>query len=93
MIVKLNRVPAVLFALSAMFFWWDATQKGWAIDIYEQMTVQLVTRIPDPCEVQQKLKALDNPRYDPGEVDGDPGQQTRQAWLNYVFDRKAAQYE
>jgi len=54
-----------------------------------------ITRVPDPnCipsakEIQQRLKDLDDPRYDPGKPDGIIGKQSQVAWDNYVCDQYA----
>ncbi len=40
-------------------------------------------------EIQQRLKDLDDPRYDPGKVDGIPGQDTMRGWNNLIKDRYA----
>ena len=45
--------------------------------------------IPSAREIQQRLKDLDDPRYDPGKVDGIPGQDTMRGWNNLIKDRYA----
>ena len=45
--------------------------------------------IPSVMEIQQRLKDLNEPRYDPGKVDGIPGKMTVTAWDNFVCDRFA----
>ncbi len=52
-------------------------------------------RVPDPNyipsarQIQQSLKDLDDPRYDPGPIDGIPGPKMIEGWDNYVCDRYA----
>ena len=54
-----------------------------------------IIRIPDPNyipsarQIQQSLKDLDNPRYDPGPIDGIPGPKMITGWDNYVCDQYA----
>ena len=45
--------------------------------------------IPSAREIQQRLKDLDDPRYDPGEIDGIPGPEMIRGWDNYICDRYA----
>jgi len=45
--------------------------------------------IPSIREIQRRLKELDNPRYDPGKLDGIVGKQTQTAWNNYECDKQA----
>jgi hypothetical protein len=92
--VKVAYLPtavAVLFLLTAEKV---ADFRAYQEQINDQATyiAQLENRIPDPCEIQRKLKHLGNPRYDPGRIDGDPGTETRRAWLNWTFDNKAEKY-
>ncbi len=52
-------------------------------------------RVPDPNfipsarQIQQSLKDLDNPRYDPGPIDGIPGPKMIKGWDNYICDQYA----
>ena len=54
-----------------------------------------IIRIPDPnCipsakEIQERLTALGNPRYDPNGIDGVIGKDSRTAWDNYICDQQA----
>lgn len=45
--------------------------------------------IPSAREIQQRLKDLDNPRYDPGPIDGIPGPKMIEGWDNLIEDRYA----
>jgi len=45
--------------------------------------------IPSAHEIQSRLKALGDPRYDPGKIDGIPGPNTIEAWDNYTKDQFA----
>lgn len=60
----------------------------------EQKTVRII-RIPDPnyipspMEIQQALKDLNEPRYDPGRIDGIIGRESQAAWDNYINDQSA----
>lgn len=45
--------------------------------------------IPSALDIQQRLKDLDVPRYDPGKVDGIIGKQSITAWDNYSCDQHA----
>jgi len=47
--------------------------------------------IPSAREIQQRLKDLNDPRYDPNKIDGIIGYQTESqiAWDNYICDRYA----
>ena len=62
--------------------------------IQTQQTVKII-RIPDPNyipsarQIQQQLKDLDNPRYDPGPIDGIPGPKMIRGWDNLIIDRYA----
>ena len=62
--------------------------------IQTQKQVNMI-RVPDPNyipsarQIQQSLKDLDNPRYDPGKIDGIPGPDTITAWDNLIEDRYA----
>jgi hypothetical protein len=51
--------------------------------------IQALNYIPSPRQIQQSLKDLDDPRYDPGKVDGIPGPDTITAWNNLIKDRYA----
>jgi hypothetical protein len=57
--------------------------------IVKLVPVSDLNYIPSPREIQQSLKDLDDPRYDPGKVDGIPGVITMEAWDNLVKDRYA----
>jgi hypothetical protein len=59
------------------------------IQTQKQVRVPDTNYIPSPREIQQKLKDLDDPRYDPGKVDGIPGPDTITAWNNLIKDRYA----
>ena len=65
----------------------------WCI-IQTQQKVKII-RVPDPNyipsarEIQQRLKDLDDPRYDPNGVDGKIGPKTIKAWDNLICDRYA----
>jgi len=54
-----------------------------------------IIRIPDPncipsaTEIQERLTALGNPRYDPNGIDGVIGKDSRTAWDNYICDQQA----
>ena len=62
--------------------------------IQTQKQVKII-RVPDPNfipsarQIQQSLKDLDNPRYDPGPIDGIPGPKMISGWDNYIMDRYA----
>ena len=45
--------------------------------------------IPSAREIQQRLKDLDDPRYDPGPIDGIPGPKMITGWDNLIKDRYA----
>lgn len=45
--------------------------------------------IPSQREIQQRLKDLDKPRYDPNGIDGHIGTDSRTAWDNYTKDQYA----
>lgn len=60
------------------------TQKSKVIYIYVQDP-----KIPSARRIQQRLKELDNPRYDPGKLDGIPGPNTMEGWNNYTKDQFA----
>ena len=45
--------------------------------------------IPSAREIQQRLKDLDDPRYDPGPIDGIPGPKMIRGWDNLIIDRYA----
>ena len=45
--------------------------------------------IPSAKEIQQRLRELGNPRYDPGKIDGIIGSKSRMAWDNYICDQFA----
>ena len=60
------------------------TQESKVVYIYIQDP-----NIPSAREIQQKLKDLDDPRYDPGKVDGKPGPDTMRGWDNHTCDRYA----
>ena len=45
--------------------------------------------IPSQREIQQRLKDLNDPRYDPNGVDGIIGKDSRAAWDNYTCDKYA----
>ena len=45
--------------------------------------------IPSAREIQQRLKDLDDPRYDPGKVDGIIGKKSIAAWDNFTCDQYA----
>jgi len=47
--------------------------------------------IPSCKEIQIWLKALNDPRYDPGPIDGIPGPKMRIGWDNYICDQCAIQ--
>lgn len=48
-----------------------------------------VQTIPSAIEIQQKLKIIGKPRYDPGKIDGKVGRKTQTAWDNYICDQYA----
>ena len=62
--------------------------------IQTQQQVKII-RVPDPNyipsarEIQQRLKDLDDPRYDPGPIDGIPGPKMITGWDNLIKDRYA----
>lgn len=60
------------------------TQKSKVVYIYVQDP-----NIPSAREIQRRLKELDNPRYDPGKIDGIPGPNTLEGWNNYTCDQYA----
>jgi len=63
-----------------------------AARIYRNQIVKLVpvqAPIQSVREIQQRLKDLDNPRYDPGLIDGIPGPNTMTGWNNLIKDRYA----
>ena len=45
--------------------------------------------IPSVHDIQRRLKALNDPRYDPGKIDGIIGSKSRTAWDNYTCDQFA----
>ena len=45
--------------------------------------------IPSARQIQQSLKDLGDPRYDPGPIDGIPGPKMIKGWDNYICDRYA----
>lgn len=45
--------------------------------------------IPSVHDIQRRLKALDDPRYDPGKIDGILGPNTMEGWNNLIKDRHA----
>ena len=45
--------------------------------------------IPSAREIQERLTALGNPRYDPNGIDGVIGKDSRTAWDNYICDQQA----
>lgn len=45
--------------------------------------------IPSAREIQQRLKDLDDPRYDPGPIDGISGPKMIRGWDNYICDQYA----
>ena len=51
--------------------------------------VPVQSPIPSAIEIQQRLKDLDNPRYDPGKVDGIIGKQSQKVWDDYIKDQFA----
>ena len=57
--------------------------------IVKLVPVSDLSYIPSPREIQQSLKDLDDPRYDPGKVDGIPGPDTIRGWDNLIKDRYA----
>ena len=46
-------------------------------------------KIPSVHDIQRRLKDLDDPRYDPGRIDGIPGPNTVTGWNNYTKDQFA----
>jgi len=62
--------------------------------IQTQQQVKII-RVPDPNyipsarEIQERLTALGNPRYDPNGIDGVIGKDSRTAWDNYICDQYA----
>ena len=60
------------------------TQKAQVVYIFD-------TNIPSAFEIQQKLKDLNDPRYDPGKVDGVIGKKSITAWDNFTCDQFAKQ--
>lgn len=61
------------------------TQEAKVVYIY----VQDPNCIPSAREIQQRLKDLDDPRYDPGPIDGIPGPKMTRGWDNLIMDRYA----
>ncbi len=59
------------------------------IVIHKIIKVVDPNEIPSAREIQERLKALGNPRYDPGKIDGIPGPKMIRGWDNYVMDRYA----
>ena len=59
--------------------------------VIKLVPVQDPNYIPSPRDIQQRLKDLDDPRYDPGKIDGIIGIDTRSqiAWDNLIKDRYA----
>ena len=66
-----------------------------ALSIAVHLAKPQIVYIPDPnyipsvMAIQQNLKALDDPRYDPGPIDGIPGPNTITGWDNYTKDQHA----
>jgi hypothetical protein len=60
------------------------TQESKVVYIYVQDP-----NIPSAREIQQRLKDLDDPRYDPGPIDGKPGPKMIRGWDNLIIDRYA----
>jgi len=63
------------------------TQEANKVYVY----IQDPNSIPSAKEIQQRLKALGKPRYDPGKIDGVIGVETKSqiAWDNYECDQHA----
>ncbi len=64
---------------------------GFAVKLLERPKIIYIIdpNIPSVREIQQRLKDLDDPRYDPGKVDGIPGPDTMRGWNNLIKDRYA----
>ena len=64
---------------------------GFAVKLLERPKVVYIQKldIPSAREIQRRLKELDNPRYDPGKIDGIPGPNTMEGWNNYTCDQYA----
>ena len=64
---------------------------GFAVKLLERPRVVYIINpnIPSALEIQQRLKDLEDPRYDPGKVDGIIGRQSRIAWDNFSCDQFA----
>ncbi len=66
---------------------------GYLYQPYEPIVklVPVQSPIPSIREIQQRLKDLDNPRYDPGKIDGKISLtgKTQKAWNNYICDQFA----
>lgn len=58
----------------------------------EQQLFAAQTYIQTPQELQQHLKDTNNPRYDPGQVDGIIDPNTLRAWDNWLNDKDADVY-
>jgi len=64
--------------------------------LWKQSCLPIVIRsnseIPSIEEIQKRLSACGNDRYDPGPIDGKIGPRTIRAWRNYIFDQYANRY-
>ena len=59
------------------------------IKTQESKIIQDPNYIPSAMEIQQRLKDLNEERYNPGKIDGVIGKQSQAAWDNYECDRFA----
>lgn len=66
---------------------------GYVVKLLERSEVVYVyvqdPNIPSAREIQQRLKDLNDPRYDPGPIDGIPGPKMITGWDNLIKDRYA----
>ena len=64
---------------------------GSAVKLLERPRVVYIIdpNIPSAREIQQRLKDLNDPRYDPGPIDGIPGPKMIRGWDNLIIDRYA----
>ena len=78
-------IITIIIILSFCFGYWVART-------YRNQVIKLVpvqAPIPSAREIQQRLKDLDDPRYDPGPIDGIPGPRMITGWDNLIKDRYA----
>ena len=78
----------IVYSLFVLVVAWVFFQWG----IQRGIALAKPLRMPTVLEIQNILKAMDEPRYDPGKVDDDPGSTFRTAYNAYRFDLYAQVY-